>query len=117
MLAFASSKVHSSSRSGEPVTEHYLVRGLNKTVKRSMTSVPADPTFYLSHMNLDRMWWHWQKRDPKKRLQEVNGPTNQRGTENVTLDFVPDHALLGPNPTIREVTDIAKEPNRPTHNH
>jgi tyrosinase len=44
------------------------------------------------------MWWHWQKRDPKKRLQEVNGPTTQRGTENVTLDFVPDHAPLGTEP-------------------
>ena len=62
-------------------------------------------------MNLDRLWWHWQQRDLKKRLQEINGPTTQRGTDNVTLDFVLDYPLLGPNVTIREVMDIGKEPN------
>ncbi|KAJ3517027.1 hypothetical protein NMY22_g14059 [Coprinellus aureogranulatus] len=74
-------------------------------------SSPSDPIFYLSHLNLDRMWWHWQKRDLKKRLREIAGPTTRNGTDNVGLDFVLDYPLLGPNVTIRDVMDISKEPN------
>ena len=62
-------------------------------------------------MNLDRLWWHWQRRDYRKRLYYIDGPTTQNGTDNVTLDFELDFPLLGPNVTIRDVMDISKEPN------
>ncbi|KAJ3517028.1 hypothetical protein NMY22_g14058 [Coprinellus aureogranulatus] len=74
-------------------------------------SAGADPLFYLHHLNLDRMWWHWQRRNQAKRLYEISGPTTQGGTDNVTLDFVMDFPSLGLNLTIRNVMDTFKEPN------
>lgn len=99
--------IDNSSVLGMHWTTHTPVGGEMTNVWSS----PGDPLFYLSHLNLDRMWWHWQKRDPKKRLQEVSGPTTRNGTDNVTLGFILDYPLLGPNITIRDVMDISKEPN------
>ena len=62
-------------------------------------------------MNLDRMWWHWQWRDYRKRLYYIDGPSTPNGTDNVTLDFEMDFPLISPNVTIRDVMDLAKEPN------
>ena len=57
------------------------------------------------------MWWHWQKRDPAKRLKEIWGPTTQGGNDTVTLDFALDFPGLGPNITVRDVMDTMREPN------
>ncbi|TEB22141.1 tyrosinase [Coprinellus micaceus] len=74
-------------------------------------SAPADPLFYLHHLNLDRMWWQWQQRDPANRLYQISGPTTQGGLIQTTMDFIMDFPRLGRNVTVRDVMDLAKEPN------
>ncbi|KAH9845039.1 monophenol monooxygenase (tyrosinase) [Teratosphaeria destructans] len=34
-----------------------------------MFTAPNDPLFYLHHGQLDRLWWVWQMRDAKRRLE------------------------------------------------
>ena len=70
-----------------------------------------DPLFYLHHLNLDRKWWQWQQRNPKKRLREISGPSTKGGNDTVTLNFVMDFPYLGSNLTIRDVMELGKEPN------
>ncbi|VUC28059.1 unnamed protein product [Clonostachys rosea] len=34
----------------------------------------GDPTFYLHHAYLDKLWWEWQQEDPTNRLKDIGGP-------------------------------------------
>lgn len=34
---------------------------------------PNDPVFFLHHAQIDRLWWLWQQKDPKKRNVEFGG--------------------------------------------
>ncbi|TEB22149.1 Di-copper centre-containing protein [Coprinellus micaceus] len=92
---------------GMHITTHSAIGGEMKNVWSS----PGEPLFFLSHMNLDRMWWHWQWRDYRKRLYYIDGPSTVNGTDNVTLDFVMDFPRISSNVTIRDVMDLTKEPN------
>jgi tyrosinase len=38
---------------------------------------PSDPTFFLQHAYLDKLWWNWQEADPKNRTFAIGGPNNQ----------------------------------------
>lgn len=38
---------------------------------------PSDPTFFLQHAYLDKLWWEWQEADPENRLYAIGGPNNQ----------------------------------------
>lgn len=90
---------------------HPAVGGLYGTLTDTWAS-PGDPLFFLHHTNLDRVWWSWQTRNLKARLQDISGPviphdyTNELG-RNVTLD---DKVHVGTtvNVTvpIRDVMDI-----------
>ncbi|TGO13041.1 hypothetical protein BTUL_0078g00500 [Botrytis tulipae] len=37
------------------------------------TSVTNDPIWFLAHMQLDRLWWIWQSRNPETRFYEFHG--------------------------------------------
>lgn len=74
-------------------------------------SAGADPLFYLHHQNLDRIWWHWQRFNPRKRLREISGPTTVNGSVEVTLEFEMDFPALGPNVTVGDVMDSSRKPN------
>ncbi|KAK2603872.1 hypothetical protein QQS21_003907 [Conoideocrella luteorostrata] len=39
---------------------------------KAMTAA-NDPLFFLHHVNLDRIWWRWQREDAKHRLFEYTG--------------------------------------------
>ncbi|CAI4213272.1 unnamed protein product [Parascedosporium putredinis] len=41
---------------------------------------PGDPTFWMHHAALDRLWWLWQMQDPENRLQAIPGITSSRMT-------------------------------------
>ncbi|TAQ86703.1 hypothetical protein B7494_g4970 [Chlorociboria aeruginascens] len=52
---------------------------------------PADPTFYLHHAQIDRLWTIWQAMDPKNRQYELSGTNtmyNVPPSENTTLDYM-----------------------------
>jgi tyrosinase len=46
---------------------------------------PYDPVFFLHHTNLDRLWWHWQMKDPKTRLQAYNGKASKNEIRAASL--------------------------------
>jgi tyrosinase len=69
-----------------------------------------DPIFYLHHGNLDRVWWIWQKKDLKRRLKDISGPTTQNPPyTEVTLDFGLKMSNLAPLVSIRDVMDTTGE--------
>ncbi|KAH8804897.1 hypothetical protein F5884DRAFT_859514 [Xylogone sp. PMI_703] len=39
-------------------------------------TAPNEPTFFLHHGMLDRLWWMWQQRDPENRLRQYIGPAS-----------------------------------------
>lgn len=38
---------------------------------------PGDPTFFLHHTWMDKIWWEWQAKDLPARLTDIAGPTTQ----------------------------------------
>lgn len=74
---------------------------------------PADPVFYLHHSQLDRVWAQWQAAgDGWDRIYGANALSGGNTTldippsPNVTLDYVMDWDVLGPEKTIRQVMDV-----------
>ncbi|KAJ3126222.1 hypothetical protein HK098_007778 [Nowakowskiella sp. JEL0407] len=99
---------------------HFAVGGSLGTMNNPYSS-PCDPSFYLHHAQIDRIWWLWQKREYKKRLHEVSGPETAAPlfgpppnppAKNITLDF-PIHLneLTSPwNITVRDMMDTLGGP-------
>lgn len=53
-------------------------------------SGPADPIWWLTAANFDRLWAIWQGQDLETRSNQVTGkpaPYDQNSTMSVTLDF------------------------------
>jgi hypothetical protein len=59
---------------------------------------PADPTFFLHHGMIDRVWTIWQAADPHVRQFQLSGTStifNGNNTPQVTLDTMQDWGVLG----------------------
>jgi hypothetical protein len=73
---------------------------------------------------VDRIWWEWQKRDPKKRLKEMDGklkppPFTFPGGDysnfpdekaEITLDWMVDLGRFGGKIKVADLMDITKSP-------
>jgi len=67
---------------------------------------PADPTFYLHHTQLDRLWWIWQMQDLNKRLFDVTKTrtmANRPPSENGTLDDFSNLGVLAGDVKVRDL--------------
>jgi tyrosinase len=66
-----------------------------------------DPVFYLHHGNIDRIFWEWQQKDLKTRLNQVGGPIEplDYSGKNVTLDFKVNIGALAGDATLKELLD------------
>ncbi|EPS41920.1 hypothetical protein H072_4142 [Dactylellina haptotyla CBS 200.50] len=53
---------------------HYGIGGTLGTMGDLYVS-PGDPSFWLHHANLDRVWWSWQKLNYPARLTDMGGPS------------------------------------------
>ncbi|KAI0412994.1 amino acid transporter [Xylaria grammica] len=89
------------------------------------TLSPGDPTFYLHHSYLDKLWWEWQNLN-ESRLYDMGGPnlptfSGQNGTTPPSAAFTDyfgdggntttlNHVLymfdLAPNVTVGDIMDI-----------
>ena len=50
----------------------------------------ADPVFFLHHTQLDRLWWRWQRANPKARLAQYVGKAAHGSGEKASLkDAIP----------------------------
>ncbi|KAI5791080.1 hypothetical protein EDC01DRAFT_657047 [Geopyxis carbonaria] len=78
-------------------------------------SSPGDPTFYIHHAFIDRLWWNWQQRDLPKRLNELSGYTTFiepiTGWVNATMDDEMSVFGVHPNATIRQMMDVRGWPS------
>lgn len=69
----------------------------------------GDPTFFLHHAYLDRLWWRWQQADLPKRLTDMGG---QNMPDQSVLD------MAGLSAAGSELTDYNGDPgNVTTLNH
>jgi len=48
-------------------------------------TAPNDPIFFLHHVQLDRLWWLWQREDPQ-RLLAYNGKAKDHSAQSASLD-------------------------------
>ncbi|KAF9700786.1 hypothetical protein EKO04_001956 [Ascochyta lentis] len=83
---------------------HFGVGGAQGTIGNAANS-PGEPLFFLHHGNLDRIFWEWQQKDLKQRLNQVGGPIVpfDYSGKNVTLDFEVNIGRLAGNVTLREL--------------
>ncbi|KAF8537168.1 hypothetical protein BDD12DRAFT_250431 [Trichophaea hybrida] len=97
---------------------HFVVAG--PTTGADFFIGPADPLFYLHHVNLDRIWWEWQQKDLEKRVKDMTGrvkpPTyrfpgaNYTGFPDVdiTLDWPITVGRLAPDVPTRKLMHIGR---------
>ncbi|OAL02417.1 Di-copper centre-containing protein [Phaeosphaeriaceae sp. SRC1lsM3a] len=83
---------------------HFGVGGILGTMGNAAES-PGDPIFYLHHGNIDHVFWKWQQKDLKQRLNQVGGPITpfDYSGKNVTLDFEINIGLLAGNATLKDL--------------
>ncbi|EAW25737.1 tyrosinase family protein [Aspergillus fischeri NRRL 181] len=78
------------------------------SVMGDLWAAVADPSFFLHHANLDRMWALWQEKDEATRRVALNGTSsiyNSPETPDVTLDSILLYGKLDQTRQIREMMD------------
>jgi len=85
---------------------HFGVGGVLGTAGNAANS-PGDPLFYLHHGNIDYIFWKWQQKDLKTRLNQVGGPIEpfDYSGKNVTLDFKINMGKLAEDVTLKSLLD------------
>jgi tyrosinase len=82
---------------------HFIVGGAGNDFFASA----GDPTFFLHHSQLDRVWAKWQSLDPKNRMHALSGTNtflNDPPSPNTTLDDVLEMGIEDLNPpAIRDI--------------
>ncbi|CRK14437.1 hypothetical protein BN1723_010336 [Verticillium longisporum] len=74
---------------------------------------PGDPSFYLHHAMIDRVWWIWQLRNLDARLAAVAGltfPSDGSGVRNGTLDDPVDLNVNGREYRLGHLLDTMNGP-------
>ena len=94
-----------SSPGGQLLQTHLLIP------KTYLFFPPVDPTFFLHHANVDRIWWIWQQLSPSH-FYEIGGPTSiYQPTGNLTYDFPLLMGDLGPTVSVGDVMNIQNRAN------
>ncbi|KAF4511563.1 hypothetical protein G6O67_003346 [Ophiocordyceps sinensis] len=70
--------------------ERDLHNTLHNSVNGDFKAMTAanDPLFFLHHGNLDRLWWRWQRENPRSRLLQYLGRHMHNSTGAARLDDV-----------------------------
>lgn len=82
-----------------------VVSDVRRATRLTNALTTIDPLFYCHHGNIDRIFWTWQQKDLKARLNDVGGPITpfDYGGKNVTLDFEVNMGLLAGNATLKDL--------------
>lgn len=85
---------------------HFGVGGILGMTGNAANS-PGDPLFFLHHGDLDRIFWQWQQKDLKTRLNQVGGPIEpfDYSGKNVTLDFTINMGKLAGDAKLKSLLD------------
>lgn len=65
----------------------------------------VDPVFFLHHVNLDKIWAQWQRKDLQKRLSAYNGKASNHSEEAAGLTDILDMGGLSRNVQVADVMD------------
>ncbi|KAF3914326.1 Tyrosinase [Arthrobotrys entomopaga] len=76
---------------------HYGIGGLFGIMGDLYVS-PGDPSFWLHHANLDRVWWSWQQLNWPARKTDISGPTAIMDYNNYNVN--PPVLQQSPNTTL-----------------
>ncbi|KAM0329250.1 hypothetical protein ACHAQA_004553, partial [Verticillium albo-atrum] len=74
---------------------------------------PAEPSFYLHHGMIDRVWWIWQLQDLGTRLDAVSGLTSLGGGVEAKNGTVDDIVELNVNGRPHRLGDLLDTMNGP----
>ncbi|KAJ0325721.1 hypothetical protein COL5a_007228 [Colletotrichum fioriniae] len=83
---------------------------------RDVFTSPGDPTFYLHHSMIDRVWWMWQMLSPQERqygataLGGTNTFLDQPPSANTTMDDVLQYGWVGESRKIRDAMSTVAGP-------
>lgn len=72
-------------------------------------TAPYDPLFYLHHVQLDRVWWLWQQRQPVKGLTSYGGPKARHSAEAASLNDDLYYYTLAPEARVKDVMNVKNE--------
>lgn len=80
---------------------------------------PGDPTFYLHHTYVDRIWWQWQQANATSRMFDISGNSLNEtylaehgleapagGWPKTTMEYVLDTNNILPDITVHDVVNI-----------
>ncbi|KAF4312431.1 putative tyrosinase central domain protein [Botryosphaeria dothidea] len=86
---------------------------LNADPAGDLFASPGDPSFFLHHAQIDRVWWTWQNLDVAARTFSVGGTitlNNSPPSRNTTLDDVLDLQYTGGSIIIRDAMSTVAGP-------
>jgi tyrosinase len=72
-------------------------------------TAPYDPLFFLHHVQLDRLWWLWQRRQEGGGLEAYGGHRERHSIEMATLEDRIVMGALAPDIKVKEFMDIHGE--------
>ncbi|CAK3961185.1 Di-copper centre-containing [Lecanosticta acicola] len=68
---------------------------------------PEDPIFFLHHMQLDRLWWSWQKSRPEN-ARAYNGPSTSQTTAVAKLTDSLPFGNLSEDVIVKDIIDTKR---------
>lgn len=66
-------------------------------------TAPNDPVFFLHHAQVDRLWWIWQRKNPRSRLLQYNGISRDGSSTPAGLGDRLEMHGLAPDLTVMNV--------------
>lgn len=72
-------------------------------------TAPYDPLFFLHHVQIDRLWWLWQQRQPHRGLRSYGGLRHKHSPEKVRLTDWLHYKGLTRKVQVWDVMDIEGE--------
>lgn len=111
---FVNEGVGSTGEIGPHGGIHYTING---DPGGDLWTAPGDPSFYIHHANMDRMWSYWQLLDPSTRYKDLGSDIyahktwqNAPPSPFTSLDDVIEMGYTGPSTTIREMMSTTGGP-------
>jgi len=62
-----------------------------------------DPIFFLHHVQLDRLWWEWQSKDPGRRVFDYGGRAFFESPDQAALNDSLSFSGFAKNMTVVEL--------------
>ena len=82
---------------------------LLKRAIRIVANAMTDPLFFLHHTQLDRLWWLWQQRQPRKGIESYGGANHRHSIEKAQLTDKIAYQSFAPAIEVQDVMNTEGE--------